>query len=373
MITYDELYRAFLECYSKKKKTPGAIKFILHLHDNLRALLREINERTYVVSPSTVFIITDPKIREIFAADFRDRIIHHLVIRELLPLFQDYFIPDSFSCMPGKGNLCGVKVMQSYLDRCPPNWYVMKMDISSFFMGINRHLLAWSLECFIRERYKEWQKIEDLIWLCNTIILNDPTKDCVRVGNLELIKILPPEKSLFCVQPGLGLPIGNYSSQMFANFYMTPLDYFIKYYLGIALYGRYVDDFLMFGRKEQLLEARPYIIDFTRENLGLKVSEDKFYFQPTSHGAKFLGSMLMPGRSYCGNRVRGELEKTLYQDDSTDPIYLSRVNSYLGLMKHYSSFNVRRELLEETRSLWEKDYIVDPHYTKLVKRKTEIP
>lgn len=116
---------------------------------------------------------------------------------------------------------------------------------------------------------------------------------------------------------------------MFANFYMTPLDYYIKYTLGITLYGRYVDDFMMYGPKNLLLKSSKL----------KEISEDKFYFQPYTHGVKFIGSMIKPGRIYCGNRVRGELEKKLCQtlpNLKNLESYISSVNSYLGLIKHYS-------------------------------------
>ena len=113
---------------------------------------------------------------------------------------------------------------------------------------------------------------------------------------------------------------------------------------------------MMYGPKDMLLRFAPRIRKFTKENLDLEISRDKFYFQPYTHGVKFIGSMIKPGRVYCGNRVRGELEKKLYQ---TLPIqenidgYISSINSYLGLIKHYSSYNIRKELLTNLPEGWE--------------------
>ena len=370
MITYQELYNAYLECYKNKKKSPGAMDFLFSYQANLRILLKEINERTYRPSPSTVFIITDPKIREVFAADFRDRIIHHLIIKELLPLFEDYFIKESFSCMPGRGTLYGIQTMAQMLDKCPSDWYVMKMDIASFFMNIRKSWLRDALESFIKAKYKNSRKLEDLVWLVSTIVMNDPTKNCIRVGDLELIKILPKHKSLFFLPLDFGLPIGNYSSQMFANFYMTALDYYVKYELGIDMYGRYVDDFLMFGEKDYLLSCAPKIRTFTKERLGLEVSKDKFYFQPVNHGVKFLGSMIMPGRIYCGNRVRGEFEKALYKEYPDLDSALSSFNSYLGLIRHYSSYNIRERIMSDLPNGWNMYFVPSKDYTKLLRLKS---
>ena len=356
MFTYNEIYEAYLDCYKNKKNSPGAILFRENLYNNIKILTDEINNHCYNPLPSTVFVITDPKLREIFAANFRDRIIHHLIIIELLPYFEEYFIQDSFSCMPGRGTLHGIQKMASYMDLCEKDWYVMKMDVKSFFMGIRKSLLSKRLDDFIISRYTNQRKLDTLRYLVYVTILNDPTENCIKTGNLDLWKILPPEKSLFSLPPDKGLPIGNLSSQMFANFYMTPLDYYIKYTLGITLYGRYVDDFMMYGPKNLLLKSSKLIRNFAQENLDIEISEDKFYFQPYTHGVKFIGSMIKPGRIYCGNRVRGELEKKLHQifpAQENIETYISSVNSYLGLIKHYSSYNIRKELLSSLPEGWE--------------------
>lgn len=368
MFTYNEITDAFWECYKNKKKTGGAEEFLFGYQEKLFRLTDEINNKTYAPLPSNVFIITDPKIREVFAADFRDRIVHHLVIRELLPYFQQYFIPECFSCMPGRGNLYGVQVLADYMNRCSLDWYVLKMDVTSFFMSIRKSLLADQLTRFIIENYQDQRKLDDLVWLCREIALHDPTKCCNRVGNLDLIRLLPPEKSLFCLPPDKGLPIGNYSSQMFANFYMTPLDLFIKYTLQVPFYGRYVDDLVMYGPKDLLLWASGEIRSWAKSNLDIDFSQNKFYIQPISHGVKFLGSVIKPGRIYCGNRLRGELEKKLYRlnPELTDVSHaLSVFNSYLGLMNHYASRNIRVNLLSRLPNGWDIVFEPDKEYTKL--------
>ena len=114
------------------------------------------------------------------------------------------------------------------------------------------------------------------------------------------------------------------------------------------MYCRYVDDFIMFGPKKLLLESAPLIYDFAKDNLDLTISKDKFYLQPIRHGVKFIGSMIMPGRVYCGNRVRGRLEEVLFKNTPTEDnidYLVSAINSYLGLISHYSSYNIRKELL----------------------------
>ena len=371
MFTYNEVYEAYVECYSKKKKTPGAMEFLFSWRESIMSLTNEINQRLYYPKPNTVFIIQDPKIREVFAADFRDRIVHHLIIRELLPLFKNYFIPESFSCMPGRGTLYGVQTMAKYMNLCLDGWYVMKMDVSSFFMSIKKSYLARMLEDFIRSNYKDQRKLEDLVWLCNVLVLHDPTENCIRVGDLNLINKLPKEKSLFFLPQDKGLAIGNYTSQMFANFYMTPLDLFIKNILGIQLYGRYVDDFMMYGPKEILLDAAPKIREFALNELDLTISPEKFYIQPYEHGVKFIGSVIKPGRIYCGAKIQWALEKRIkstYPGIDIDKD-LSSINSYLGLMKHYSSFNIRKTILDNLPPSWDMYLSPNNDYTKLKKNK----
>ena len=370
MFTYNEIYKAYLDCYKNKKNSPGAIIFRENLLKNIRDLTQEINEYKYFPRPSTVFIITDPKLREVFAADFRDRIVHHLIINELLPYFQRYFIKESFSCMPKRGTLYGVKTMAEYMNSCKDDWYVMKMDVKSFFMGIRKSLLLERLDKFVLNNYTDKRKIKTLRYIISSTILHDPTKNCIRTGDLDLWNILPKEKSLFSLPQDKGLPIGNLSSQMFANFYMTPLDYYIKYYLGIELYGRYVDDFVMYGPKEYLLSSTPKIREFAKIDLDIEISESKFYFQPYRHGVKFIGSMIKPGRIYCGNRVRGELEKVINKIPPTEnnvDTFISSVNSYLGLIRHYSSYNIRKELLENIPSGWNLYIKSSDGYLKIVK------
>ena len=375
MFTYQEVLDAFKDCYKSKRNTQAAQEFIFGGYvPKLMALTNAINDHTYRSSPSTVFIICDPKVREVFAAAFVDRIVHHLVVRELLPLFLQYFVKDTYSCLPTRGTLAAVMAAEDYINRAEAigrDWYVMKMDVKSFFMGIRKSLLADRLESFIRRNYRDQRKLEDLVWLVRLITLSDPTIDCIRRGDSNLIKLLPPEKSLFFLPPDKGLPIGNYSSQVFANFYMTPLDWFILFYLGIPMYCRYVDDFIMFGPKELLLESAPFIYDFARDNLDLTISEDKFYLQPVRHGVKFIGSMIMPGRVYCGNRVRGRLEEVLFKNTPTEDnidYLVSAINSYLGLISHYSSYNIRKELLiDKLPDQW-KQWIRPVYpYTKILR------
>lgn len=315
--SYSDLFAAYEDCLRHKRNSPNAIKFMMDANSNVIQLCDEINNGTYEIGQSIAFIITYPKCREVFAADFRDRIVHHLVINELMPYFERYFIKESFSCMKGKGTLYGIRTMAEYI-----------------------------------------RKKECLRWLCKKIIMHKPEDNCIRHSPIEMWDLLGKGKSLFETEEGNGLAIGNLTSQMFANFYMTILDYFIKYYLGFEYYGRYVDDFMLYHNdKEYIKECIPKIKTFTNEALHLNIHPDKLYLQEVTHGVKFIGSDIMPHRLYCGNRTIGAFYNKLMTeykeyDEKLLPNFVSCVNSYLGFMKHYSTYNMRKEIL--TSSLMDK-------------------
>lgn len=372
---------AYEDCIRHKKNSPSAIRFMTNKNENVIELCDEINQRTYTIGKSIAFIIKFPKYREVFAADFRDRIVHHLVINELMPCFEKYFIKESFSCMKGRGTLHGVQTMAQYMDECSQHYtiptYVLKMDIQAFFMSIDKELLATMLDDFIVKWYPCERKKECLRWLCKLIIMHHPERNCERKSTLEEWGYLDFGKSLFDVLEGKGLAIGNLTSQMFANFYMTLLDYFIKETLGFKYYGRYVDDFMIYSNdKSKLKAAIPLIRNFCQEKLLINVHPDKIYLQTVTHGVKFIGSVIMPNRMYCGNRTIGAFyNKLIGKYRKFDPElldnFVSSVNSYLGHMYHFSTYNMRKEILINSGLLdkW-GDYIEISENLLKIRRKT---
>lgn len=174
--TYDEVSAAFDDCLKHKKHTLGAKEFLLDKVSNLILLTDEINSRTYKIGISQAFVITDPKIREVFAANFRDRIIHHLIVRELEPYFEKYFIKDTYSCMKGRGTLYGVlelsKQIEYYSNDYSTPFYLLKLDYQSFFMSIDKELLRKRLDDFIVEHYPNNRKKECLRWLCELVVMH---------------------------------------------------------------------------------------------------------------------------------------------------------------------------------------------------------
>jgi len=157
---------------------------------------------------------------------------------------------------------------------------------------------------------------------------------------------LPKNKSLFSALPGKGLPIGNLTSQLFGNIYLNGFDHFVKEKLKCKYYGRYVDDMIIIHEdKEFLLSLIPQIKIYLKDNLGLELHPRKIYLQPINHGVPFLGVFIKPRRIYCGRRLTKNFSsklKTAASGRLKNPAFL---NSYLGYMKKYQTFNLRKHIL----------------------------
>jgi len=365
-IPIEELFQAYITCRRCKRNTANAIAFEVDYESNLVTLCEEINSGTYQPSRSITFIVDRPVKREIFAADFRDRVVHHLIINKLNPFFEKEFINDSYACRIGKGTHFGIQRINRFIRQCSVNYtkdcYILKLDIKGFFMHINKNLLFERLKAFINEKYKGRDK-DLIIDLCRKIIFYDPTRKCVIKGKRKKWKDLPSDKSLFLAHKSCGLPIGNLTSQIFANFYMNSLDHFIKHDLGIRYYGRYVDDFvIVHPDKEYLKSLVPKIKGFIEKELRLTLHPNKIYLQHYTKGVKYLGAVIKPHRIYIANRTKGNfyhaIEKLNLIARDHKPTkeekgkFLSSMNSYLGIMKHYKTYHLRRRILIKNLSGW---------------------
>jgi hypothetical protein len=167
---------------------------------------------------------------------------------------------------------------------------------------------------------------------------------------------LPASKSLFHAAPDCGLPIGNLSSQVFANFYMDMFDHFVKHDLGIKYYGRYVDDFIIVHQsKDYLKRLIPILRTFLTEELGLSLHPKKIYLQHYAKGLTFLGVVIKPNRIYIGARTKGNFYEAIQRQNvviqdhkpgkAEQAQFLSSINSYLGILQHYHTYNLRKKML----------------------------
>lgn len=388
-ITLEDVFEAYYECRKTKRRTINALSFELNFEKEVIRLWQDINSNTYKVGRSIAFIVKEPVQREVFAADFRDRIVHHLIVSKINHLFEEDFIRDSYSCREGKGTKYGVRQIESYIRECSKNYtqdcYILKLDIQSFFMSIDKTILYQMLEHFLREKYKQPDKLI-IMRLIRQIIFYKPEEKCVIKGRKTDWNGLPYYKSLFWSAANRGLPIGNLTSQIFANFYLHHLDKYITEVLNVKYYGRYVDDFVLIHQdKDFLLESHRRIKSYLKSNLKLNLHPHKFYLQHYSKGVKFIGAVIKPHRIYIGTRTKTNLYKKLWKEipvlaqsmeNALNGLmhFVSSVNSYLGFMRHYQTYFLRNHILDKIDQTFLGNITErDPNAEKLVVNKLMFP
>ena len=343
-----DLFASYYSARANKRNTASQMKFEANLSRNLISLYEDVRDRTYSPGRSICFIIRDPVQREVFAASFRDRIIHHYLFNKLEPVFDPTFIYDSYSCRKGKGTLFGIERLEHHIRSCSGNCHrecwVLKLDIKGYFMAIDRGILygliMHRLNRLVSERrLPDGFDIDTVLFLLHKVVFLDPTKGCRIKGSLSDRKGLPDSKSLFKAPPGCGLPIGNLTSQLFSNIYLNELDQFCKRELGFRHYGRYVDDFyLVDDSMERLERAVPLIEDFLRTHLHLSLNASKTRIISCSCGVPFLGAVVCPNGRFLRSRTRRHLDRRWTETLRTesDPyVLLSVRNSREGFLKHF--------------------------------------
>ena len=309
----------------------------------------------YEISKSKTFCVTRPKLREVFCAAFRDRVVHHLLAIKFADILESEMTDKAYACRAGKGTDYGIADVKKEIERVSENYtkeaWVLKCDLQGFFMSINRSLLYRLLEKVIMEKYHE-SDIEWWLWLWKKVVLHDPTKNCVRVGDLSLWDNLPANKSLFTCGEGVGLPIGNLPSQLLANLLLSQFDkLMIDRVCEDGGYGRYVDDFVVISRDKKLLlnilqESRNYLL----EELDLTLHPRKVSLQRASSGARSPGAPIRPRRMLPNIQTIYHLYDVIdrfgIESDPKSEVlrrYVSRINSLMGVLVHYDSFNIRRK------------------------------
>ena len=366
---FQNLYRAYLSCRKNKRKTYHAAKFEMNFESELLKLEEELKNRNYQPGRSVCFAITDPKLREVWAADFRDRVVHHLLVGYLEPVWERMFIFHSYACRERKGAHKAILYLKKSIN---PNLFFFQTDIQSFFVSIDKGIL-FSL-------VKKHIKNPEILWLTEKIIFHDPTKNYIAKGDPKLLQSVPPHKSLFG-KVNCGLPIGNLTSQFFANVYLNELDQFIKHSLKCRYYFRYMDDLLLLHHsKERLLKWRDDIKTFLETDLKLKLHPKKQILQPATNGINFCGYIIKPDYTLIRRRTVKKLKNKLWHfnqkvlntfdpDDTSracdiifnDPFKVfdngrftddfrhifSSINSVYGFFKHAHCYNLRKTLYEK--------------------------
>jgi RNA-directed DNA polymerase len=334
----------------------------------------ELKNRTYRPKHSICFAVKYPKAREIFAGNFRDRIIHHLLVNELEPKLDPKFIDQSYACRKNKGAHKATKDLKRSINKITKNRtkpsYYCQLDIKSFFCGIDKSILSKIINQKIKKVYSH-QNQNDLIWLANIIIFHDPTRNYYLKGDKETLNNIPANKSLFGISKNKGLPIGNLTSQFFANLYLNELDQYIKRELKIDYYFRYADDMLLLAESKQKLKtAQKQIEHFLNNKLKLKLHPDKTKYGSIYQGIDFVGYIIKPDYSLVRNRTVNNLKTKLYHfnqglllisnnqiqealplskpptESEIDQI-LAVVNSYYGLFGQANCYNLRKNIYQK--------------------------
>jgi len=358
-----DLYTAYFDARRHKRNKPYQLRYEARLEANIEELCEELWTRTYKPRPSTCFIISDPKPREVFAADFRDRIVHHLYFNYTHEMYERTFIADSYSCIKKRGTHYGIHRLDSHIRKESQNYtepcYAMKMDIRGYFMHINRQKLLsicnatlskMSTHRITKKSVTTWQETVDMdfiFYLTREIVLLNPTVGCRIKGSKDDWKRLPHDKSLFNSPEGCGLPIGNLTSQLFCNVYMNELDQFMKRRLRCRHYGRYVDDFYVVSAdKEWLHSLLPAIRAFLRDTLGLFFHDGKLIITDIRRGVEYLGAYIKPWRMYVSNvtlrRMKRKIPKLMTVTDAES--IRASVNSFLGVLSHYCTYRIIMQL-----------------------------
>lgn len=318
----ENLLEAWKEFIKGKKSRKDVLEFERNLMANVILLHKELADKTYKHSPYEAFNISDPKPRNIHKASVRDRLLHHAIYRTLYPFFDRTFIAQSYSCRFGKGTHKAIEQFKAYMYKVSKNntktVWVLKCDIRKFFASIDHPTLIKIIKEYIPDK--------DIIWLLSEII-----------------------GSFHSTDKGVGLPLGNLTSQLLVNVYMNKFDQFMKHKLKAKYYLRYADDFAIISRdKEWLIETLQDVSEFLWSNLKLKLHPNKVSIRTVGAGNDFLGwthfsdysvlRTVTKKRMFNKIRIKNGREKT--------------VQSYLGLLKHGNA-GILRDTIKD---------MVSPHH-----------
>lgn len=324
--TFEELAQAYYDCRRHKRNTASARRFEVNMEINLLDLFDELQAGTYRPGRSVCFVVTRPKAREVWAADFRDRIVHHLLYNRIGPAIERSFIADSCACIPGRGTLYAGKRMEAKIRSQTHNWsrpgFYLKCDLANFFVSIDKRVLGRQLA----------ERIDDPWFrqLAMQVLMHDPRENYVEHSPAHLFNRVPQHKRLTAQPAYLGLPIGNLSSQFFANVYLDALDKFCKHTLKAKHYIRYVDDFVLLHESPQQLNEWHRQIEEFLPSLGVRLNPSKTILQPIDRGVDFVGHVIKPWRRTTRKKsVDQAMKRTAAAPEEN---LRETANSYFGLL-----------------------------------------
>lgn len=320
--SYRNLHEAYMKARKGKRYRDDVLEFSYNLEENLFQIKEELETQSYKADAYRKFYVHDPKRRLIKAPTFRDRVVHHALCSIIEPIFDRTFIYDSYACRKGKGTHKGVDRLQKFI-RKMNDGYALKCDIVQYFPSIDHENL---LE-IIRKKIKD----EKVMWLVEIIIKSSETS----AGSKK------------------GLPIGNLTSQLFANIYLNELDYFAKHKLKIKYYLRYVDDFVILESKQKLHEIKAQVMEFLK-TLELEIHSKKAVIIPAKQGIGFLGFRIFHAhRLIRKENVKKFIKKLkiMKEEYQINPLSYKRIYqsiaSWLGHAKHANTYKLRRKIFNE--------------------------
>jgi RNA-directed DNA polymerase len=312
------VHKAWLHCRRRKRATPRAQCYEAYLLDNLVETAQELASGNWRPRRPVCFLVNKPKIREIHAAHYRDRVVHHLLVPKLERLYEPVFIHDLHSNRAGKGIHTAVQRLRHFMRsvlRTQGRAYFLQMDIRNFFNSIDRRILFSLLQHRLRKAVRQGKITEQEAVFCrdisHIILRQDVGGEAYMAAAAEEIARVPPHKRLINAGRDKGLPIGNLTSQFFANVYLNELDQFVKHELKCRHYLRYVDDFmLLHDDPAQLGRWQEQIVRFLAERLLLELKQPSI-LRPVQSGANFLGYIVRPNYLLVRRRVVGNLRERL--------------------------------------------------------------
>lgn len=355
---YRNLGRAFYDAKKGKRDTYDEVKFEANLGKNLRMLMEDVLDGTYAPSPGIAFVVHDPKDREVFAAQFRDRVVHHLLYNMSYEWWDARLIESSYSCRKGKGVWAGCWDLRRKMNHARYEFkeevYIIKGDIKSYFVSLPRDKIykrvVWGLKRQFPVSPKTGRRPREYFMLrrlWRAVIFDDPTTHVEKRGTREEWDAIPREKSQFYQKPGVGIVIGNLSSQLISNIYLDLLDRYVTQVLGYKFYGRYVDDFYFLVPKSKVVQGRKDL-ERIREflcGLGLTLHPKKIYIQSVNHGVLFLGNKIYPNMILAGPRIKRNYARAIFEVIAGVKD-LTTLISYMGHFVHIKGKKFEKKIFE---------------------------
>lgn len=336
---FENLHQAYIHARKGKRYRIEVMKFTNRLEENLINIQNELIQKTYTVGRYREFFVHEPKKRLIMALPFKDRVVQWAIYQVLNPYFEKGYIQDSYACRVDKGTHRAVSRLQywlRYMQRRHERFYALKLDISKYFYRVDHNVLMGIL----RRRIGD----EDLLWLLNVIVRCEHTNFGIPLGDhqFDADRI-----------GGVGMPIGNLTSQMFANLYLNELDQYAKQTLHVKHYLRYMDDVVVLHQdKKYLWTLKDQINGFVVDRLHLQLN-NKTMVRKTSQGIEFVGFRVWPTHKKLRKKSALKMKRRLgylQRAYARGDVELQEVNnslqSYLGIMMHCDSHNLKTKLMQ---------------------------